>query len=166
MTVTVTDTAYHLRPVTDDDWPFLSALYASTRHDEMAQTNWSRADIESFLAMQFEMQRRHYAEYFPDAAFSVVEVRGQRAGRLYLDRREDEIRIVDIALMPRYRGKGIGGRMMRDILDQATERGVLVRIHVEQQNPAMHLYERLGFQRIEIQGVYYLMEWLPPRKTP
>ena len=152
----------HLRPVGDCDWPFLYRVYASTRAEELARTDWTPADKQTFLRMQFEAQRRYYSEHFADAAFQIVEIDGQPAGRLYLDRRADELRIIDIALLPEFRGAGVGGQLMRDILDEGLRANLQVRIHVEHENPAMRLYERIGFQRIEQQGVYYLMEWTPP----
>ncbi len=91
----------------------------------------------------------------------IVEKDGEPIGRLYIDRREDEHRLIDIALLPEWRGKGVGSELMRGVLDEAREAGKLVRIHVEQNNPAMRLYKRLGFEEIEDQGVYRLMEWRP-----
>lgn len=51
---------------------------------------------------------------------------------------------------------------MQDVLDRAASAGKKVRIHVEHNNPALRLYERLGFEQVEEQGIYYLMEWRPP----
>jgi ribosomal protein S18 acetylase RimI-like enzyme len=84
-------------------------------------------------------------------------------GRLYLHRRQDEIRIIDIALLTEHRGKGIGSLLMLDILEEATQAALPVRIHVERNNPALRLYQRLGFRAIADQGVYWLMEWHPDR---
>lgn len=122
-------------------------------------TGWSRAEQDNFLRMQFDAQHKFYTEQFPDAAFDVIEKDGASIGRLYLDRRLDEIRIIDIALMPNNRGAGIGGALMQAILDEAGAVDKAVRIHVERNNPAMRLYNRLGFRQIEDQGVYWLMEW-------
>ena len=150
-----------LRPIADDDWEFLYQVYASTREDELAQVPWSAEEKESFLRFQFHAQRTYYDQHFADAEFSIIEVDGEPAGRLYLDRRQDEIRLVDIALLGNFRGRGLGGRLMADILAEGQAKGLLVRIHVEHNNPAMRLYRRLGFQKIEEQGVYWLMEWKP-----
>ena len=148
-----------LRLKRDDDRPFLADLYASTRADEMALLDWPAEEKTAFLAMQFEAQTRHYDEHYADAEFLVIERDGLSIGRLYLQRREDEIRVVDIALLPEARRGGIGGRLLRRVLDEATETGRVVRIHVERNNPAMVLYKRLGFRRIDDLGVYHLMEW-------
>ena len=148
-----------LRRFGEADLEFLRELYASTRAQEMAMTGWSRAEQDNFLRMQFDAQHKFYSEQFPDAAFDVIEKDGASIGRLYLDRRLDEIRIIDIALMPNNRGAGIGGALMQAILDEAGAVDKAVRIHVERNNPAMRLYNRLGFRQIEDQGVYWLMEW-------
>ena len=154
------------RPIAESDKPFLRELYASTRADEMAVVPWSEAEKETFLTMQFEAQHTFYAEQFSDAEFSLVLDDGEPIGRLYVDRREDEHRLIDIALLSSHRGRGLGGSLMKDVLDEAASVGKAVRIHVEQNNPARHLYDRLGFEKIEDQGVYDLLEWQPEVAVP
>ncbi len=149
------------RPITDDDLPFLSRLYAETRQDELAPVPWTAEQKQTFLQMQFAAQHHHYQEHFADARFDLILLDDEPAGRLYVQQRPDEVRIIDIALLIKHRGQGLGTQLMQDILAQGQERGVPVRIHVEKNNPALRLYHRLGFQSIEDQGVYYLMEWLP-----
>ena len=123
---------------------------------------WTEQEKEDFLAFQFDAQHKYYMEHFPRAAFDLVLLEDQPIGRLYIDRRKDEIRLIDIALLPEHRGSGLGSAIMQDILAEGSEKGLLVRIHVEHNNPAMRLYRRLGFEKIEEQGVYHLMEWTPP----
>lgn len=149
------------RPITDDDLPFLSRLYADTRREELEPVPWTSAQKKAFLQQQFEAQHHHYQTHFAAARFDIILLDGQPAGRLYVQQRPDEIRIIDIALLRQHRGHGIGSKLMKEILAQGHERGVPVRIHVEKNNPALRLYRRLGFRKIEDQGVYYLMEWTP-----
>ena len=150
-----------LRPITADDQEFLSDLYASTRQEEMALVDWPAEKKAEFLQMQFQAQHTFYMEQFKGAAFDLLVLNGQPIGRLYLDQRVDELRIIDIALLPDYRNQGLGSRLMKGILAEAEAAGLPVRIHVEHYNPARWLYQRLGFKEIETNGVYYLMEWTP-----
>ena len=147
-----------LRPATGDDLPFLYRVYAGTRLEELSAVNWTDEQREAFLRMQFDAQHRYYHEQYSRAAYDVILADDVPAGRLYLDRRDDEFRIIDIALLPAYRGKGIGGRLMADILGEAAAAGKPVRIHVEHMNRAMSLYRRLGFVPVHDQGIYVLME--------
>ena len=153
--------ALELRPAGADDEAFLFALYASTRAEELALVPWSDAEKDAFLRMQFEAQRRHYATYYPTAAHDVVLADGEPAGRLYVDRREDEISVIDIALLPEYRGRGIGTQLLTPILAEADAVGKKVSIYVEHRNRARRLYERLGFVEVADQGVYALLERQP-----
>ena len=148
-----------LRPVVPEDREFLFQVYASTRTEELAVVPWTPEQKEAFLRMQFEAQDRYYRQQFPDASFQVVLVDGRPAGRLYLARATDEIRIIDIALLPADRGRGVGTGLLRDVLAEGASAGKPVRIHVERFNPAIRLYERLGFVMAEDKGVYLLMEW-------
>lgn len=154
-------TGVRLRPITDDDLPFLARLYASTRWEEVQQAPWSDEERAAFLHWQFEAQHKHYREHYPDCAFDVVERGGEPVGRLYVDRWEAEIRLVDVALLPEARGHGLGGALIRRLLEEGRAAGKPVSIHVEYNNPALRLYRRLGFRHVDSNGVYYLMRWEP-----
>ena len=148
-----------LRAITLTDEPFLFAVYANTRADELAQVDWSAEQKESFLRMQFEAQARYYTGNYPGAEFQVILLKDKPIGRLYVHRAQSGIRIMDIAILPEYRGRGIGSQLLNEILEEAQLNNLPVSIHVERMNPAMHLYERLGFYIIEERGIYFLMEW-------
>ncbi|MGH9380370.1 MAG: GNAT family N-acetyltransferase [Thermoanaerobaculia bacterium] len=151
-----------LRRVVDADLPFLAELYASTRREEVAQVPWTEEQREAFLHWQFDSQHRHYRQYYPNCEFLLIEKEGQPIGRIYVDRWKDQIRLVDIALLPEHRGGGLGTSLLSGLLDEGRERGLPVTIHVEHNNPTLRLYRRLGFRLLEDRGVYHLMEWMPP----
>lgn len=148
-----------LRPIEDSDMGFLLDLYASTRADEMDLVPWPDDHKRAFLRMQFDAQHAHYMTHFAGDRFDIILGESGPIGRLYVGRWPNEIRIIDIALMPEHRGKGLGSALMESLLAEAREASKPVRIHVESTNPALRLYERLGFRRIEDKGVYHLMEW-------
>ena len=154
-----------LRPITSEDDSFLAALYASTRAEELAVTGWSDEEKAVFCRRQFDAQTAHYLENYPGALLQVIEREGLPIGRLYVARWEREIRIMDIALLPEHRGGGIGTKLLRALQDEARAAGKSLTIHVERFNPALRLYERLGFKQMEDKGVYLLMEWrdVPPK---
>lgn len=148
-----------LRPVATDDMPLLERIYASTRTAELAQTDWDDARKAAFLSFQFHAQHQHYGIHYADAERFVIEQDGKVVGRLYLHWRHDELRIVDITLLPEHRGAGIGGTLLRALCALAQSHTLNVSIHVEKMNPAMALYRRLGFIRVGEHGVYDLMRW-------
>jgi ribosomal protein S18 acetylase RimI-like enzyme len=154
-----------LRRTTDADLAFLAAVYASTRHEELAAVPWSDEQKAAFLRWQFDNQHQYYRQYYPACEFLVIEKPNGSAaepiGRLYIDRWADQIRIVDVALLPAYRGSGLGGALLRSILAEGQASGLPVTIHVEANNRALALYRRLGFRHVDSNGVYYLMRWTP-----
>jgi ribosomal protein S18 acetylase RimI-like enzyme len=147
-----------LRPVTDADREFLLCVYGSTRAEELSQVAWAEGQREAFVRMQFDAQDAEYRQRNPAGTFDVIEVDGTPAGRLYVDRRAEDIRIVDIALLPGFRGAGIGSLLLTRLIDEAAASGRKLSIHVEIHNRAAELYARLGFAVVAERGVYRLME--------
>jgi ribosomal protein S18 acetylase RimI-like enzyme len=152
-----------LRPVTESDREFLLGVYASTREQELDRVEWEPGVREAFLEHQFGAQDHHYRTHYPGATLDVIEVDGERAGRLYVHRGDTDIRIIDIALAPEFRRRGIGTELLRELMDEAAASGRSLSIHVEVENPARRLYERLGFVTAGEQGVYVLMRWDQPK---
>jgi ribosomal protein S18 acetylase RimI-like enzyme len=152
-----------LRPMTDDDLGFAQALYASTRADELAPVPWPEETKQAFLAQQFSAQHEFWTASFEGLERWIVEREGQAIGRIYLrDNAPDDLRVVDIALVPERRAQGLGAALMRDAMALAARRGMKLSIHVEKNNPARALYARLGFEVIDAdRGVYDLLEWNP-----
>jgi ribosomal protein S18 acetylase RimI-like enzyme len=150
-----------LRTAGSADEELLYAVYASTRTEELAQVDWDEAQKEGFLRMQFKAQSHHYSSHYPGAEFQIILLGEEPAGRLYVHRRPDEIRVMDIALLPAFRGRGAGTALMRQLLEEGRRTSRTVSIHVELFNPARHWYERLGFKAVASNGVYQLMEWRP-----
>ena len=153
---------FALRPETDADIPFLMRLYASTREEELAPVPWTPEEKQAFLAGQFQAQRQHYRSHYDGCAFDVLTWRGEPAGRLYLDARPSRLHIVDIALMPEWRGQGVGTALLKALQAAGRANGKGVGIFVEKFNPALRLYRRLGFTDVADREVYLEMEWRPP----
>jgi ribosomal protein S18 acetylase RimI-like enzyme len=124
---------------------------------------WDDTQKAVFLRQQFDAQDAWWQENYAAASFDVIVVDGEPAGRLYVHRGRSEIRIVDIALLPEHRGNGIGTRLVEDLLAEGDVEAKSVTIHVERMNPALRLYERLGFTLAEDKGVYLFLE-RPPTK--
>jgi ribosomal protein S18 acetylase RimI-like enzyme len=154
------------RPISESetDLEFLYSVYVSTREEEMTLTGWNEKQIEEFLRMQFNLQHRQYRQNYENAAFDIILYHNNPVGRLYVDRRRDDIRIVDIALLKKFRRKKIGSKIMRELIAEADEKDVNLSLHVEHNNPALGLYHRLGFEQKELKGIYYFMVRPPGAK--
>ena len=146
------------RPIADEDRDFLYRLFASTRLPELAATGWSDAQVEEFLRMQFQLQHSQYTQNYRGASFALILAGATPAGRLYLDRKDDSLGVIDIALLPEYRRQGIGGRIMRELAEEADAKGLIMSLHVEMNNPILPFYKTLGLKEIELRGIYFYME--------
>ena len=150
-----------LRSVGAGDEVFMLELYASTRADEMALVNWTPDQKEAFLQTQSTAQLKHYRMNYPKAQYQIIERDGTPIGRLIVDRSENPILLMDIALLPDYQRSGIGTTLIQDLMAEAAGKNWSVRLHVETFNPAMRLYSRLGFVKSGEMGIYYEMMWHP-----
>lgn len=146
-----------LREADPEDKPFLRRVYAGVRQDELAVVAWADEQRDAFIGQQFDAQDAYYREHYHPATFDVVEYDGAPVGRLYVARWEDEIRIMDIALLPEHRGRGIGGELLSRLLAESDATGKRLTIHVERFNRALRLYERIGFSVVEDHGVYLFL---------
>lgn len=150
-----------LRPVVAEDDALLLSVYASTRADELARVPWSAGQKEAFVRMQFDAQKRHYAAEYPQAEHQIICADGSPVGRIYLDRGVDAFHILDITVLPQHRNRGIGSFLLRQVMQEAAAAGKAVTIYVENFNPSLHLFTRLGFQRAEEKGFHLLLKKLP-----
>ena len=162
---TLLSQGFALRPETEADIAFLMRLYASTREEELAPVPWSAEQKAAFLAQQFVAQRRHYLAY-TDCAFDVIEHNGEPAGRLYLQAQASRLHIVDVALLPAWRGHGVGAALLEGLQAAGRGCGKSVSTFVEKFNPALRLYQRLGFAEIADHGIYLEVEWQPAASPP
>jgi ribosomal protein S18 acetylase RimI-like enzyme len=148
-----------LRPINENDLPFLYKLYAGTRESELEQTGWNENEKTTFLEMQFNAQHTYYQQVYAGEQFSVIQLNNFSIGRLYVGRWTGEIRIIDIALLPQYRRQGIGRKLLQDILEEARLNHKIVSLHVENDNPAISLYSQLGFSEVDNEGFYKRLQW-------
>jgi ribosomal protein S18 acetylase RimI-like enzyme len=149
-----------LRPVTDADEEFLLSIYAGTRADELAQAKWESGQQEAFVKWQFDLQRREYDARFPDAEYYVIMIDDSSAGRIWIGRDDQQVRLLDIAILPEFQNRGAGTMLLRWLIDESKRVGKALRHMVfVLNNDAHRFYERLGFVVIEEFGAYKHMEW-------
>jgi len=150
-----------LRPFRPDDQEFLFELYASTRLHEIAGFGWPAAQQEMFLRMQFNAQYRSYEAAYGRAEHQIVEQDGKPVGRIMVLWEKDSALLVDIALLAEHRGRGVGSELLGELVQKCTHAGVPLRLQVLKTNPALRLYQRLGFTRTGEDQMYIQMERQP-----
>ncbi|MFZ7089904.1 GNAT family N-acetyltransferase [Primorskyibacter sp. 2E233] len=149
------------RSIQDSDRDFLFRLYASTREWEFELTKWTDADKQDFLERQFKTQDMAYRMSNLNATFCIIQMDGTDIGRLYVDRQDNCLRIIEFTLAPEWRGRGIGSDILRSLLNEAHGGKVPVRLSVMKNSPALALYLRHHFTRIADLPMHYELEWRP-----
>jgi ribosomal protein S18 acetylase RimI-like enzyme len=149
------------RAVAPADEPFLRRVYASTRADELAGVPWTAEQKAAFCDMQFDAQDRDYRSRWSDSTYDIVLLDGVPAGRLWAGYTAANVHVLDIAILPEFRGKGAGGQVLRELIEQAQSTQRTFSIHVEKTNPARRLYERLGLRVVDEGELYDRMELAP-----
>src|SRR6266481_3101740 len=153
-----------LRPFNAEDQEFLFRLYASTRIREIEPFGWPAAQQEAFLRMQFGAQQRWYETMYARAEHHIVEIEGQAIGRMMVLRQANPVVLVDISLLAEYRGQGIGSKLVRALIEECRQSGAVLRLQVLKTNPALRLYQRLGFTRTGEDQMYVQMERTPSQE--
>ena len=116
-----------------------SSLAAVKQQPSLVQyvSHWGRPDDMGWLAQQ------------QTEGVGVVWSRcwtGSERGYGYVD---DTIPELAIAVLPQYRGQGIGTRLLETLLANARHRYPAISLSVRADNPARQLYERLGFTAVK-----------------
>lgn len=151
-----------LRPAVPEDEPFLQEFYFAMRRPEFEILRLPEEELRQLLQMQYRAQAGSYAARFPKSGYQVVLVDGEPAGRIWVDRQEDEIRIVDIGLEANRRNQGTGTMLVRRLQEEAREAGLPIRATVDRFNPgSLRFHMRLGFQIVHEEQLDLSMEWKP-----
>ncbi len=160
MTVPVQQFVFDRRPETPADQAFAEALYAYVISVELQLVPWTEQQKQDFVRMQSKAQRHSYLARFPDAHCEIILVNGALTGRVWVGRKAEEIRLLDITLLPQAQGGGIGSRLIGELQQEAAASGKALRHCVHKTNPrALALYQRLGFKIIEDMESHWQMEW-------
>lgn len=162
-----------LRPATAADEQFLKGVHHAARRWEFAFLLQSgEAELyHKVMEQQYASQHQFYFAAFDQAHYGIIQWTDRPIGRLYVDYRDDEVRVLDIAILPEYRDRGIGRIVMTGVCLEAAMRRKPVRLHVHYLSRALRFYQRLGFRRIGADGPSYVMEWQhadaqPSRQAP
>lgn len=155
-----------LRPVRPEDDRFLREVYAETRAEELNHTGLDADQRRAFIDMQFNAQKADYLRRFPEADYDVIEYEGRPIGRLYVARSDQEIRILDITVLPTVRSRGIGTHLLKRLQSDAIPKTLPVRIFVENASRSVGLFAHLGFSCIDRQDLVSLFEWRPDEQEP
>ncbi len=153
-----------LQKISSSDFLFLKEVYRSTREKELTLINWTESQKDHFIEFQFNAQHNYYLNQFPEIELYLIKNRAEKTGRLYVQKKAGEIRIVDFTLLPRFQYRGIGSAILTRLTEESDNEDKKLILHVEKQNPAIHLYERFGFKKISEEGIHFYMERHPRKQ--
>jgi GNAT superfamily N-acetyltransferase len=125
--------SYTLRPSLDTDGPWIAELRAVVLHD----------DLERLGRFDSARVRRRFLDGFRPELTWVIDMGGRRAGSITVRPEPDAVWIEHFYLEPALQGQGVGGRVLRQIMEKPDHRPF--RLNVLQGSAARRLYERHGF---------------------
>ena len=147
-----------LRLATPADEAFELDLYVATRWNELKLVDWSDTQKQTFFKMQFTARQQQYCRVYPQAIDQIILQDSEAIGRLMVDQEERYLALIDIALLPAHQNRGVGTKLVQSLLEEAAATGKSVRLHVLATNPAVRMYERLGFTAMGEDGTYLEMK--------
>jgi ribosomal protein S18 acetylase RimI-like enzyme len=150
------ETEVSRRPATATDEAFLRELFESA-HPDLQLVPLPADQLRGLIEMQCRAQRLGYATQWPAATDTIIERDGRPVGRLLVDLGAVTT-IVDIAVLPRERNRGVGSAVLSAVLATADENRQAVQLSVSNGNQARRLYERLGFAPVAGNGLDTIME--------
>ncbi len=158
-----------LRPAQARDEAFLRSVHDAGRAWEFEPLKAAGDEelLAKILKQQAEAQQDQYFNTFTLAKYAVIEWCGTPIGRIYADFRDAEVRILDLNILPQYRGRQIGEIIVRGLCAQAAQERKPVTLSVHPMNRARHFYLKLGFKDFGPNpGPFHEMEWRDPASTP
>jgi ribosomal protein S18 acetylase RimI-like enzyme len=154
-----------VRPATHEDEPFLRDVYASTRASELALLPWSETQKRAFCDQQFDAQIADYRRIFRETEDLVIGLGATRIGRILKALTPNELILLDFAILPEHRNRGVGSALLRRMQDEARTAKVPMVLHVELHSPAVGLYRRHGFVVTGEDSLRFAMKWVHPARN-
>lgn len=150
------------RPSVAEDSAFMLELYASTSKDVLDDLGWTIGSQRTFVIMQAQTEEWNRARLYPGMDRLTICVDDMPVGRLLVCMRNNMLHLVDLSLLPRFRGNGIGTQLMTEILEEARNARVPVKVKVRKESGAIRFVERLGFATPTDLGTTVELTWMPP----
>jgi ribosomal protein S18 acetylase RimI-like enzyme len=154
---------FALRPEVEADAAFRLALFRASRGPGWDNVPLPAELLDRIMEQQFRVQTEGYRTAYPEARLEIVTVEAVPVGRLATDRRPDALHLIDIALTPEHRGQGVGGAILRRLMDEAAALALPLTLQAAQDNlSAQRLYRRLGFAATSASETHLTLCWPAP----
>lgn len=142
---------YKIRFATPDDHDLIYALKAES----------VRPYVEKIWGWDENYQKKDFdGDFSRMEQFNVIEVDGRFVGFVQYYFEYPYFEVVEIHLLPEYRGKGIGSDILRYLQKTCIAHDRKIRIGCFKENHrAKHLYHKLGFMQTEETDTHYILEY-------
>ncbi|WP_088226635.1 GNAT family N-acetyltransferase [Desulfosporosinus sp. FKB] len=149
-------------PVESGHKDFLLKLFKECRPDLAFINGISKEIKATVILQQFNIEQQQLQQLYPEAELNIVMLHKEPVGRLYLLRGKNEVRVLALGLLEKYRCRGIGRKLMTAVIENAANRGKTVSLQVTWFNQSAYaFYEKIGFKVIENKGVSLEMQYMP-----
>jgi ribosomal protein S18 acetylase RimI-like enzyme len=148
-----------LRPARIDDQEFLYLLFYSVYLEKLHPVPMSEEEKKQLLDLMYQGFTQHYNSRAISSDDRLVLLNNESIGRIILLQTCEEIRLADLAILPQYRGRGIGSALISQVQTESVMSKRPIRLQVARFDRALRLYQRLGFYKTDAIGPYLHLEW-------
>ena len=155
-----------LRPARPEDEPFLRLLRGQVDNDRLFMNQWDGEDVEGekrkILDLQFRAKSAHHNILRAgwETRENIVEMDAVPIGYFVVTGGGEELRLVEIAFMREWRGKGLGQMVIGASMEECKKSGRVLRLCVEKTNVrALQFYASMGFYAVDDMKHHLLLEW-------
>jgi len=137
----------NLRKIKTEDFEFLWQVHNAALKNYVTKTwGWNE-----------ERQQQLFRENFETERAKIIVFEGEDAGFLDVAERETETVLISMRLLPKFQNKGIGTKIIQNVLNESHRKNKTVRLQVLKINRAKTLYNRLGFEVYDETETHFLM---------
>ena len=136
--------------------PIIRAIWCETNAGSLGLEY--EGPIVDLMLLQYSAKMAQYQTQYPNLQQRIAYFQKKASGYIMWSLENDELVVVDIAVLTAYQRKGIATELLQQCIKTANQNKKPVRLTVTRDNPAISLYLRMGFTIVSSNHVHHQMQ--------